>query len=192
MLALARGEGQSIIIDGHIEVKVVKWSRSSVRLAIQAPREITVDRDEIWRKMHPGEATPLEKAERERNERFAREGINPHTPNPPQPSRADHDSPHPTTTPAPAAASHETAIKAPAAGTFYTSAGPGGSPFVSLGSAVQPTTLIGSLKTSDGTAEKIIDLHAGTSGTVIHIHANNGQSVSSGQTLVTVRSESRL
>jgi len=60
MLALARGEGQSIIIDGHIEVKIVKWSRSSVRLAIQAPREVTVDRDEIWRKMHPGQRNSLD------------------------------------------------------------------------------------------------------------------------------------
>ena len=72
MLALSRGEGQSIIIDGHIEVKIVKWSRSSVRLAIQAPREVTVDRDEVWRKMHAGELSPLEKAELERKERFAR------------------------------------------------------------------------------------------------------------------------
>ena len=70
MLALARGEGQSIIIDGDIEVKIVKWSRSSVRLAIQAPRQVTVDRDEIWRKMHPGQLTPLEKAEKDRRERF--------------------------------------------------------------------------------------------------------------------------
>ena len=60
MLALARSEGQSIIIDGHIEVKIVKWSRSSVRLAIQAPREVRVDRDETWRKMNPGQMTPLE------------------------------------------------------------------------------------------------------------------------------------
>src|ERR1044071_7963035 len=74
MLALSRGEGQSIIIDGNIEVKIVKWSRSSVRLAIQAPRSVTVDRDEIWRKMHPGQPSPLEKAEQERRERFAREG----------------------------------------------------------------------------------------------------------------------
>lgn len=75
MLALARSEGQSIIIDGNIEVKIVKWSRSSVRLAIQAPRSVTVDRDEVWRKMHPNEPTPLEKAEAERRERFAREGL---------------------------------------------------------------------------------------------------------------------
>jgi carbon storage regulator CsrA len=71
MLALARGEGQSIIIDGNIEVKIVKWSRSSVRIAIQAPRAISVDRDEIWRKMNPGVLTPLEKAEMERNDRIA-------------------------------------------------------------------------------------------------------------------------
>ena len=70
MLALSRGEGQSIIIDGHIEVKIVKWSRSSVRLAIQAPREVSVDRDEIWRKMHPNEPSPLEKAEAERQARL--------------------------------------------------------------------------------------------------------------------------
>ena len=69
MLALSRGEGQSIIIDGHIEIKIVKWSRSSVRLAIQAPREITVDRDEIWRKMNPGKPTPLEQAELDRGPR---------------------------------------------------------------------------------------------------------------------------
>ncbi|HVX83877.1 MAG TPA: carbon storage regulator [Phycisphaerae bacterium] len=80
MLALSRGEGQSIIIDGKIEVKIVKWSRSSVRLAIQAPREISVDRDEIWRKMNPGTPSPLEKAEQERKERFEREAG---TPTPP-------------------------------------------------------------------------------------------------------------
>ncbi len=63
MLALSRTEGQSIIIDGIIEVKVVKWSRNSVRLAIQAPREVSVDRDEIWKRMHPGEKSPMEKAD---------------------------------------------------------------------------------------------------------------------------------
>lgn len=76
MLALSRGEGQSIIIDGRIEVKIVKWSRSSVRLAIQAPREVAVDRDEIWRRMHPGQLTPLEVADQERQQRFAQQPPN--------------------------------------------------------------------------------------------------------------------
>jgi carbon storage regulator len=92
MLALSRGEGQSIIIDGHIEIKIVKWSRSSVRLAIQAPREVTVDRDEVWRKMHAGELSPLEKAELERKERFAREGGGSPTPgSPPAPQTPPAD-----------------------------------------------------------------------------------------------------
>jgi carbon storage regulator len=94
MLALSRGEGQSIIIDGNIEVKIVKWSRSSVRLAIQAPREVTVDRDEIWRKMHPGEMSPLEKAEQERKERFAREAGQP-APPPAHPASPPHQPPAP-------------------------------------------------------------------------------------------------
>lgn len=69
MLALSRSEGQSIIIDGIIEVKVVKWSRSSVRLAIQAPREVTIDRDEIWKRIHPGEKSPLERVELDRSKK---------------------------------------------------------------------------------------------------------------------------
>jgi len=99
MLALSRGEGQSIIIDGRIEVKIVKWSRSSVRLAIQAPREVTVDRDEVWRKMHAGQPTPLEKAEQERKERFAREAGGGGTPLPPAASSPGN----PAQTPSPAA-----------------------------------------------------------------------------------------
>ncbi len=63
MLALSRGEGQSIIINGTIEVKIVKWTRSSVRLAIEAPRDVTIDRDEVWRKMHPDSPTPLDQAQ---------------------------------------------------------------------------------------------------------------------------------
>jgi len=91
MLALSRGEGQSIIIDGRIEIKIVKWSRSSVRLAIQAPREVLVDRDEIWRKMHPNEPTPLEKAEQERHIRLGIPGGPPAAPpagSPPPPTPA--------------------------------------------------------------------------------------------------------
>lgn len=94
MLALSRGEGQSIIIDGRIEVKIVKWSRSSVRLAIQAPREVSVDRDEIWRKMHPNEPSPLEKAETERQARLSQaQGgtIPPAAPQPDQPPESGHN-----------------------------------------------------------------------------------------------------
>jgi carbon storage regulator len=181
MLALARGEGQSIIIDGHIEVKIVKWSRSSVRLAIQAPREITVDRDEIWRKMHPGELTPLEKAEKERKERFAREaaaGGRPREGHPADPDAAPPATPN---------AAAETTIKAPAAGIFYDSAGPGGAPFIAPGSVLETSTLIGSLRTTQDGTGNTIDLHAGVRGTVLRILVTNGQAVAAEQVLVTVK-----
>ena len=93
MLALSRGEGQSIIIDGHIEVKIVKWSRSSVRLAIQAPREIAVDRDEIWRRMHPGQPTPLGQAELQRPPHLPHSPSSPTSSSPPPPAPTQPDTP---------------------------------------------------------------------------------------------------
>ncbi len=161
MLALARGEGQSIIIDGTIEVKVVKWSRSSVRLAIQAPRTVTVDRDEIWRKMHPGAPTPLEIAEKERNERFAREG-----PPPPRP--------HPG----------ETLVLAPAAGVYGNAPANGGRPYVVIGSAVDVDTLVGTIQAGDG---GITELRAGLKGSVVRVHAANGQMLAAGDAVIAVR-----
>ncbi|HEY4328586.1 MAG TPA: carbon storage regulator [Phycisphaerae bacterium] len=168
MLALARGEGQSIIIDGHIEVKVVKWSRSSVRLAIQAPREVTVDRDEIWRKAHPGEMTPLEKAEIERNERFAREAAQGGR----QPPAAGEG-----------AGIVEIGAMAVVEGVFYSSAGPGGSPYVQVGSAVEQGALLGSIKGSDGA---MMDVQAPAAGKVTRIAVGNGQTVKVGQLLMTI------
>ena len=51
MLALNRREGESIIIDGCIEVKIVRVTNRigdpQVRLSIEAPREISVHRKEI-------------------------------------------------------------------------------------------------------------------------------------------------
>src|SRR6185295_6787895 len=152
MLALSRGEGQSIIIDGRIEVKIVKWSRSSVRLAIQAPRQVSVDRDEVWRKMHPGEMTPLEKAEKERNERFARESAQ---------------------------------VMAPADGIFQATDAPGSAPYVSAGSPVMPQTIVGTLKTADGTVE----IHAGAQGSILKILVASGQTVTAGQEMMSIKAE---
>jgi carbon storage regulator CsrA len=187
MLALARGEGQSIIIDGRIEVKIVKWSRSSVRLAIQAPREVAVDRDEIWRKVHPGELTPLEKAEIERRERFAREGGGPggaggvggagaaaH----PEGTPPAHPHDHPAGQPA-----APVAINAPIAGVFYGSAGPGGNPYVSPGSAVEDGSLVGSIKNG----QSVHDVRSTLRGAVLQVLAATGQHVAQGQPLVLIK-----
>jgi carbon storage regulator CsrA len=168
MLALARGEGQSIIIDGNIEVKIVKWSRSSVRLAIQAPREVAVDRDEIWRKMHPGQMTPLEKAELERRERFAREG--------------GGVAVHPAGEGAPHADAPQVPIAAPVEGIYYASAGPGGNRYVTVGSSVEETTVVASIKSG----EQVTDIRAGMKGTVAALPVSAGQHVAAGQTLVLI------
>jgi len=47
MLVLGRKENERLIIDGRIIVTVVRASNGSVRLGIDAPRDISVRREEI-------------------------------------------------------------------------------------------------------------------------------------------------
>jgi carbon storage regulator len=47
MLVLGRKENQSIIIGDNIRVTVVGRSGSSIRIGVQAPREIRVLREEV-------------------------------------------------------------------------------------------------------------------------------------------------
>lgn len=51
MLVLTRRNGESIIIEGKIEIKVLKIKGSQVHLGIDAPREVTVHRKEVWLKI---------------------------------------------------------------------------------------------------------------------------------------------
>jgi len=48
MLVLSRRLGESVVIGHEIQVSVVSISRSRVRIAIEAPRQVAVDRREIW------------------------------------------------------------------------------------------------------------------------------------------------
>ena len=48
MLLLARKAGQSVVIDGNIRVTVDRIRGRVVRLKVEAPREIRVDREEVW------------------------------------------------------------------------------------------------------------------------------------------------
>lgn len=51
MLALTRQIGESIIINDNIKIKVVKLSNSQVRLAFDAPLEVSIKREELlWTK----------------------------------------------------------------------------------------------------------------------------------------------
>ena len=54
MLCLSRMVGQSIIIAGNIEVRVISVSGGHVRLGVAAPREITVHRDEVHKRITEG------------------------------------------------------------------------------------------------------------------------------------------
>ena len=47
MLVLTRKNGERIIIDGQIEITVVEVRGNQVRLGVQAPREVTVLREEL-------------------------------------------------------------------------------------------------------------------------------------------------
>ena len=51
MLVLSRKTGESILIGGSIEVKVLKVDRNTVKLGIEAPREFKVYRKELYERI---------------------------------------------------------------------------------------------------------------------------------------------
>ena len=52
MLVLSRKAGEAIVIGDRIEVRVQRISGNRVRLAIEAPENVGVDREEIWLQKH--------------------------------------------------------------------------------------------------------------------------------------------
>lgn len=52
MLSLGRNPGEYIVIGGNIVVKVVSVE-GCLRLAIDAPKEVTIERGENYEKTHP-------------------------------------------------------------------------------------------------------------------------------------------
>lgn len=48
MLVLSRRQSETIVIGENIRVQVLEISGGRVRLAIDAPNHVTVDREEIW------------------------------------------------------------------------------------------------------------------------------------------------
>lgn len=48
MLILSRKFNESILIDGRIEVKVVRLENGLVKLGIEAPRDVAVHRSEVY------------------------------------------------------------------------------------------------------------------------------------------------
>ena len=57
MLLLARKAGQSVVIDGNIRVTVDRIRGRVVRLKVEAPTEIRVDREEVWNRVSRSRVT---------------------------------------------------------------------------------------------------------------------------------------
>ena len=51
MLVLSRTVGKSIIIDDDVEVTVLEVQGNSVRLGINAPKEVSIHREEIYQRI---------------------------------------------------------------------------------------------------------------------------------------------
>ncbi|OKL37442.1 carbon storage regulator [Domibacillus mangrovi] len=48
MLVLGRKPGEYVLIDNNIKVKVIKSDEGHLRLAIEAPKHISIVRGELW------------------------------------------------------------------------------------------------------------------------------------------------
>ena len=51
MLVLTRKKGESVLIGENIEVTIIKTDDGSVKLAINAPKNITILRKELYREV---------------------------------------------------------------------------------------------------------------------------------------------
>ena len=58
MLVLTRKPNQAIVIGDDVRVVVVSVDRDQVRLGIEAPREISVHRAEVYEEIKRGERRP--------------------------------------------------------------------------------------------------------------------------------------
>lgn len=48
MLVLGRKNGEYVLIDNNIMIKVIKSDEGHLRLAIEAPKHISIVRGELW------------------------------------------------------------------------------------------------------------------------------------------------
>jgi carbon storage regulator CsrA len=62
MLVLSRRNGESIVIDDRIRVQVDRILGSRVRLLIDAPEQVRVDRGEVWLRKRDGNELPIEES----------------------------------------------------------------------------------------------------------------------------------
>jgi carbon storage regulator len=51
MLALTRRVGEVIVVGGNIRIHVTRIKGNQVRLAIEAPPDVRIDRGEVWERV---------------------------------------------------------------------------------------------------------------------------------------------
>lgn len=54
MLMLARREGEAIVIGDEIRIVIVSVEGHTIKVGVEAPREIPVHREEVYRRLHNG------------------------------------------------------------------------------------------------------------------------------------------
>jgi acetyl-CoA carboxylase biotin carboxyl carrier protein len=77
------------------------------------------------------------------------------------------------------------AVKAPMLGTFYASSKPGEPAFVQVGDRVEPDSVLCIVEVM----KLMNSVHAGVRGTVVAVHAQNGDLVEFGQTLFSIEED---
>ncbi len=58
MLILTRKDGQSIVINDYIKVTIVGVKGMQVRIGIDAPKDVQVHREEIFKRIQAGSPAP--------------------------------------------------------------------------------------------------------------------------------------
>ena len=56
MLVLTRKNGQKLILNDNIEIIIIESSNNNVKIGINAPRDVSIYREEIWREINKNEA----------------------------------------------------------------------------------------------------------------------------------------
>lgn len=51
MLILTRKLGESLIIQENIEISIIEINKNNIKLGINAPKEITIHREEVFKKI---------------------------------------------------------------------------------------------------------------------------------------------
>lgn len=56
MLILSRKLGEKLVINNNVVLTVVEIRGDKVRLGVEAPKEVSVHRQEVWDRIHQGDA----------------------------------------------------------------------------------------------------------------------------------------